>query len=258
MKFTEKTIAALELPPGVNERLIADDDLTGLNLRMRRNAQGATTKSWVYRYSVAGAPRKITLDFAGHNLAAARKRAGDLQARVRLGADPAQERARTQADVRQTVEATIRLFLPTKRPVLRPSSYRQLERHLLRYLQPLHRTPLRLVTSAEVNALQLDVAAASGRATGINALRGWSNFFAWCLRHGLIERNPTINVERLPPASRDRVLSASDIAAIWSATADEGDYDSIIRLLLLTGCRANEIGALRWSEVFSDRLVLPP
>ena len=35
-----------------------------------------------------------------------------------------------------------------------------------------------------------------------------------------------------------------------------GDLNAIVRLLLLTGCRASEIGSLRWSEVFSDRIVI--
>ena len=93
MKLTEKAIAGLTLPDGVNERLFGDDEVTGLSLRLRRGANGVA-RSWVYRYMVAGTPRKVTFDFAGHNLAEIRKRAGDLQARVRLGADPAQERAR--------------------------------------------------------------------------------------------------------------------------------------------------------------------
>ena len=45
--------------------------------------------------------------------------------------------------------------------------------------------------------------------------------------------------------------------AIWAATAGSDDYSAIVRLLLLTGCRADEIGSLSWAEVFGDRIVLP-
>ena len=31
-----------------------------------------------------------------------------------------------------------------------------------------------------------------------------------------------------------------------------------MRLCLLTGCRREEIGGLRWDEIQSDRIVLPP
>jgi integrase len=58
------------------------------------------------------------------------------------------------------------------------------------------------------------------------------------------------------------VLTAAEIKAVWDATPrDDGswhsDHDVIVRLLLLTGCRANEIAALRWDEVKEDRIVLP-
>src|SRR5215475_5247993 len=142
MKLTEKSITKLDLPAGVDERLFSDDDLTGLSLRLRRGANGIA-KSWVYRYAIAGTPRKLTFDFAGHNLAAARKRAGDLQARIRLGHDPAQERAQTRAGIEQTVEATLQVYLPQKKLALRPRSYTEVERHLLIYFKPLHRMPLR-------------------------------------------------------------------------------------------------------------------
>jgi integrase len=257
MKLTDKAIAGLKLPPGVNERLFNDDDLTGLSLRLRRGHNGIA-KSWVYRYSIAGAARKVTFDFAGHNLAAARKRAGDLQARVRLGHDPAQERARTHAEAEQTVAATLQSYLPQKKQTLRPRSYAEVERHLLIYFKPLHRVPLRLVAVRDVSARYLAIANASGRTTATNAWRSLSAFFDWCVRQGLLERNPCLGVERFPDRKRDRVLSAAEIKAVWDATAGPDDYSAIVRLLLLTGCRSSEIAALTWDEVYSDRLVLPP
>jgi integrase len=34
-------------------------------------------------------------------------------------------------------------------------------------------------------------------------------------------------------------------------------YGTIIKLLLLTGCRANEIGRLRWDELHDEQIILP-
>jgi integrase len=53
------------------------------------------------------------------------------------------------------------------------------------------------------------------------------------------------------------VLNAAEIKAVWDATAGADEYSTIVRLLLLTGCRANEIAGLRWDEIYSDRIVLP-
>jgi integrase len=56
--------------------------------------------------------------------------------------------------------------------------------------------------------------------------------------------------------SRDRVLSLPELKAIWDACRDD-DYGDILRLLILTGQRANEIAALRWDEVHDEMIVLP-
>jgi integrase len=45
--------------------------------------------------------------------------------------------------------------------------------------------------------------------------------------------------------------------AIWNALP-EGDYGDIVRLLILTGQRREEIGGLRWSEIAGDTINLPP
>jgi integrase len=256
MKLTEKVVATLELPADIDERLFGDDDLTGLSLRLRRGANGIA-KSWVYRYAIAGTPRKFTFDFAGHNLAAARERAGDLQARIRLGHDPALERARTRADAEQTVAATLQTYLSEKKLKLRPRSYVETERHLLVDFKPLHLSPLRLVTTRDVGARYLTIANHNGRTTATNAMRALSAFFDWCLRQGLVERNPCLGVERFPVRKRDRVLNAAEIKALWDATSGADDFSAIARLLLLTGCRANEIARLTWGEIKSDRIELP-
>ena len=59
--------------------------------------------------------------------------------------------------------------------------------------------------------------------------------------------NPVIGTNRpADPKPRDRVLTSSELAAIWNATGSEDDYDRVIRLLMLLGSRANEVGGLRW------------
>jgi integrase len=52
--------------------------------------------------------------------------------------------------------------------------------------------------------------------------------------------------------ARDRVLSAAELAEFWNALTDD-DYGAIVKLLMLTGQRREEIGGLCWSEVDLDR-----
>jgi integrase len=81
-----------------------------------------------------------------------------------------------------------------------------------------------------------------------------SSLFGWLQRRRRVERNP---MTELPapslPATRDRVLSVDEIRRFWSATDKmKPPVGDVLRLLLLTGCRVNEITRLEWPEVSSD------
>jgi integrase len=81
-------------------------------------------------------------------------------------------------------------------------------------------------------------------------------FFRFGADKGWLETNPAI---RLPKAveevSRERVLSAAELGAIWNALFDgEGHavYSQILALLALTGCRVSEIASLRREDIDLD------
>jgi integrase len=258
MKLTDKAVAALTLRRGQRERVESDDHTTGLYLRLRASA-GGITKRWLFRYSRGGRAYKFTFDYPANSLAAVRRQIGELQAKLRLGFDPAEDRRRGKADALETMGAVLPAYLEQKRAVVRPRSFTQLERHLTKYYAPLHQHPLSAVTLAMVTARNAAIAKGSGTTTAKNAWRSLHAFMSWAVRQGLIDRNPAVGVEHPPDRKRARVLSAAEIKAVWDATADNADdYSAIVRLLLLSGCRASEIAGLRWSEMFSDRIVLPP
>jgi integrase len=54
------------------------------------------------------------------------------------------------------------------------------------------------------------------------------------------------------------VLSDSELAAVWHALPI-GAYRDLVKLLMLTGQRRQELGGLRWTEInFEDRLITLP
>jgi integrase len=86
-----------------------------------------------------------------------------------------------------------------------------------------------------------------------------SKMFSWLVQQRRVEANPCIGVHR-PDASskRERVLTDAEIVKLWAATEKLGaPFGPVIRLLLLTGCRLNEIAGLRWEEVGADALTIP-
>jgi integrase len=78
--------------------------------------------------------------------------------------------------------------------------------------------------------------------------------FSWFVQNRRCERNPCTGVE--PPEKsqeRDRVLSDDELVKLWRATDEVGGhFGAIYKLLVLTGCRLNEIAQMRWAELSDD------
>jgi hypothetical protein len=77
----------------------------------------------------------------------AREIAAQLHAKVKLGGDPAGDKADSQARAGETFEHCVALYLERRRTEgkLRPSTYREIERHLVRNLEALHPIPIHKV-----------------------------------------------------------------------------------------------------------------
>ena len=87
-----------------------------------------------------------------------------------------------------------------------------------------------------------------------------STYFMWLTREGLIEANVVANTNRAPEnGARSRVLADEELRDIWKAAGDDR-YGSVVRMLMLTGARRDEIASLVWSEIDMDAalIVLPP
>jgi hypothetical protein len=82
MKLTQSIANKLTLPPGKSDAIYFDDDVHGLGLRVRSGGK----RSWVFQYGIGTKQRRMSLGTApALSLAAARKTATELHAKVRLG-----------------------------------------------------------------------------------------------------------------------------------------------------------------------------
>jgi integrase len=52
-----------------------------------------------------------------------------------------------------------------------------------------------------------------------------------------------------PLTQRDRVLTDDEVAAVWRATEGGGAFSGIVRMLILTGQRREEVGGMTWDEL---------
>ncbi len=134
----------------------------------------------------------------------------------------------------------------------------EMERHLRRDAEPLHRRGLGEINRLAIADLLGGIERRSGAATRNKVRTTLSGFFNWAIAEGLAEINPVTGTYKADETPRDRVLSDAELSLIWRSLRDD-NYGDIVRLLVLTGQRRKEIGSLRWSEIDFDRalIVLP-
>ena len=260
-----RTEPGLACPAGPAEIIYWSDELAGFGLRCR--ASGA--RSWFVQYRTkSGETRKHTLGSPKEvPFAKARKRAADYIAAAKLGGDPAgeQKQAKEAAKAAITIEQLVGSYLKHQRPRMRPRSYEELRRHLggspedgrrsrPRYPKPLDAAPLRRHPAGRVTqrmVVELLQGIAEAAPTTANRVRAsLSAMFAWGMKAGLVSANPV--AATFKPAeekTRERVLSDRELALIWQSTAGGTDHDRIVRLIMLTGARREEIAGLRWPEI---------
>jgi integrase len=252
MKLSKEGAAELVLPVGKSDHIEWDDDLPGFGIRLR-----GKTKSWIVQYRVGIQQRRESLgDIRKVKIEDARKIARQRFAQAELGVDPAAERAKSRAAAaasKWTLAAVVERYLAAKKSQLRPSTYKHAERYFAVQWKPLRNRAIDTIRRADVAATLQDVVRNHGRTSAARARGNLSALFSWAMKEGLCEGNPVIATndpaEGIEP--RDRVLTDGELATIWRACGDD-DFSRIVKLLILTGCRREEIGGLLWSEIDPD------
>src|SRR5262249_22952810 len=133
-----------------------------------------------------------------------------------------------------------------------PRSLAECTRHLKTLWKPLHGVSLGAVSRSVIAGHIRKIAEGSGPITANRARATLSAMYGWAIGEGFCDSNPVDGTNKaIEEKTRDRVLADVELAAIWKHTG-EWDYGRIVRLLMLTGQRRDEIGSLRWSEVTKD------
>ena len=253
MKLTKATVERLALPTSVHDKIFFDDDLPSFGLRLRAGGK----RSWIAQYRVGTKQRRITIGTAQTlSIDEARKRARRILSRVHLGGDPQDEKAEKRVQASVTVGATVDRYLDergSKR--LKPRSYEEVERHLKRHWAALTEKPVRSVSRSDVATQLGRIAKHSGPFASNRARAALSAFFSWAIGEGLADANPVIGTNKATEeVSRDRVLTDEELSLVWRL-AGNGDYGAILRLLVLTGQRREEVGGILWSEIDTEGAV---
>ena len=120
--------------------------------------------------------------------------------------------------------------------------------------------PVESVERRTIASLLAELEKLSGAVAANRARAALSAYFNWLAREGYINTNPvSFTNKAIEAGARVRTPNEDELRTILRALRDD-EYGAIVRLLILTGLRRDEIGSLCWSEVDLDAatITLPP
>jgi integrase len=268
MKLTQTGLAKLTLKAGESDRIFFDDEISGFGLRVREGG----SRKFVLHYRIGGSQRRYTVGAAGAlTLEEARHRARKALVDVGDGKDPAVQKATDKVEAKQRFLSVAKDYLEVlQRRVdnakMKPRTYEEVERHLMKHWAPLHRLVISGINRTTIATRLRELAKQRGPVAADRARASVSTLFAWAIGEGICETNPIDGTNRSSEwIERERSLivdgekpNYDELVAVWKGAPDS-EYGKIIRLLILTLCRRDEIGSLEWSEIDKEaRLIRLP
>jgi integrase len=246
LNFTETNVKKLAPPADKGDVVIWDDAMPGFGIRFRAGGAGA----YFIRYSVHGRQSKATLGKVDQvSLAFAKNEAKQLFAMVARGVDPAVERIKAKATAASTFGAQIEPFIAYLTEEGRVETYvNDNRRSLERRFKALHTLGIKTIERAMIAVELGRIKKVNGPRAAGNCRAHASKFFNWLIAEGLADINPVEGTTKNASKRRSRVLTPDELVHVWNESGD-GDYGTIIKLLMLTGTRLDTIGGLRRSEI---------
>jgi integrase len=249
MRLTKANVARLTIPEGKTESIVFDETMAGFGVRLRAGGK----RTWIAQYRLGDKQRRLTLGTL-ENLdeVEARRRAKTALSKVHLGHDPQMEKAERRAQASVTLGSVADSYLAYAEGSLKPRSYLEVKRHLKQHWAPLAERGLVSLARTDVSARLTSIASVNGLFAANRARAALSALFSWAIGEGIANENPVAGTNKATEEiSRDRVLSPDELRLVWRL-AGAGDFGAIVRLLILTGQRREEVGGMLWSELDID------
>ena len=245
MKLTNAVALKLALPPGKSDHIVFDEQLR------IRHASAVARKQDIGTYAMPAMASSSTASSWEPSIGWMRTR--HASAHVMRSARSRMERTHRSNGKRlnraaETFETVSKLYLATIQKRLRVRSFIEVTRHIEKYWAPFARTSIHHINRRTVALRVTEIASKSGPIAANRARSTLSAMFGWAMREGIVDANPVIGTNKAAEeASRERVLSSWELADIWAACREDG-YGRMVRLLMLTGQRRQEVGGMGWGR----------
>jgi integrase len=236
---------------GAKDTMLWDDKLSGFGLKVTPTG----SKVYVFQYRLGGRGAKVRRYTIGPHGKftpdGARKEAERLAMLAARGVDPQSEKVeRVRRSVDLAFKPYAERFAEECLRVKWPSSHKYARSLLLSHAVPvLGNKPLPDIRRQDMRAVLAPVK--DKPATAQNLFSVMRRLFRWAVNEGDLEASPIEGME--PPSgppSRDRVLSDRELALVWRAAEGLGyPFGPMVRLLIVTGARREEVAGLSWSEL---------
>jgi integrase len=252
--LTDLQIKKLPLPQSRKE--VPDGKITGLYLVL----QPSGARSWALRYRAAGKPTKLTIGpYPAIDLATARRRAQEAIGEIAGGKDPARakkaareaRKAKRDADDKRLDKVAASYLDRYVKREVGAAWGKEIQRQFrVEILPVLGDKPIESVSKAHIRDLLDSIVDRGSPITANRTFATLRQLFNWAIDRDLITASPMPKSAPSPEQARDRVLSDSEIRAVWGALEQaDWPFGPVGKLLMLTGARRDEIAAGMWSEI---------
>jgi integrase len=254
----------LEAPAGqqIDFKDSGDRRVPGLSLRVSPSG----TKSWVVTARRPGKknPSRYTLgSYRELDLTDARAKALKFKADLREGIDPVLER-RIKREVAVTNaentfgEWIIRYLEEYSATNHKQKTHDEVKRVLNVNFQEWNDLPLASITPDAINSELQKINRRTGnrnKTAGNRYFAYLRAFFSWAKPLcPSMENHPMAEMKKPKKREqpRDRALTVSEVVSLWTALPAFGEFQGIVRALILTGARRGEVAGMEWGEIDQD------
>jgi integrase len=254
MNLTDDKVAKLKLAADEHDgKIWFDDKISGLGVRCYRSGR----KTWLYQFRLAGRSYKYEIGSTEKVLAStARTEAKIAAGFVAKGENPIDHRRQAEAKHKDQFGELVEEYLDEKqnpikpgKQAMRPRSYAEVKRHLEEHCKPFKYRAIRGITQDDVADLYKKISRNSGAGAASHTWSTLRAFMHWCMGRGILEKNVAALYDGGGTNEpRDRTLDDAEIAIVWKACGDD-QFSCIVKLLILTGGRRDEVGHMHIDEL---------